>query len=395
MSVFGKDELAMRKFASSMPLPEFEETHFVIPKPLSQAKVAIVTTAGLHRQGTSGFEIGDSDFHYETLARHTRDLQLGHHSVNFDRGGFAADLNVVYPIDRLEELATAGVIGEVAGNHYAFAGNQSATVSEIRLDSGPHCAKEMLAENVDVVIITGTCPLCPRTVCTLAHVFEAAGLATIVITRAREVAERMRVPRALYTVFPPGLSLGKPRDKAFQIEVLTAAFKLLEAPRGPVINEFPISISATDSEPLTCPLPPQMNPKLHPAVDEAEALRSAYYRAYERTKRTSVGMQISAEEIPQALEKFAKIAAGEHWAEVGFLNESIAEVMYGTVHDIRTYYEELACELADGPIGPWTTEQWFYDNTKAGQTILQARRVMRDSEADQSLWFGLATAGRE
>jgi hypothetical protein len=138
-----------------------------------------------------------------------------------------------------------------------------------------------------------------------------------------------------------------------------------------------------------------MNPKLHPAVDEAEALRSAYYRAYERTKRTSVGMQISAEEIPQALEKFAKIAAGEHWAEVGFLNESIAEVMYGTVHDIRTYYEELACELADGPIGPWTTEQWFYDNTKAGQTILQARRVMRDSEADQSLWFGLATAGRE
>ena len=69
--------------------------------------------------------------------------------------------------------------------------------------------------------------------------------------------------------------------------------------------------------------------------------------------------------------------------------------MYGTVHDIRTYYEELACELADGPIGPWTTEQWFYDNTKAGQTILQARRAMRDSEADQSLWFGLATAGRE
>ena len=104
MSVFGKDELAMRKFASSMPVPEFEETHFVTSKPLSQAKVAIVTTAGLHRENMPGFEIGDSDFHYETLARHIRDLQLGHHSVNFDRGGFAADFNVVYPIDRLEEL---------------------------------------------------------------------------------------------------------------------------------------------------------------------------------------------------------------------------------------------------------------------------------------------------
>ena len=395
MSVFGKDELAMRKFASSMPVPEFEETHFVTSKPLSQAKVAIVTTAGLHRENMPGFEIGDSDFHYETLARHIRDLQLGHHSVNFDRGGFAADFNVVYPIDRLEELAIAGVIGAVEENHYAFAGNQSATVSEIRLDSGPHCAGKMLAENVDVVLLTGTCPLCPRTVCTLAHIFEAAGLATIVITRAREIAERMKVPRALHTVFPPGLSLGKPRDKAFQVEVLKAAFKLLESPQGPVIEEFPISISASDGEPLTCSLPPQMNPRLHPAVDEAEALKSAYYRAYKRNKRTSVGMQISVEEIPQALEKFAKIAGGELWTEVGFPNDSIAEVMYGTVHDIRSYYEELACELADGPIGPWKTEQWFYDNTKAGQTILQARRAMRDSEADSSLWFGLATAGRE
>jgi D-proline reductase (dithiol) PrdB len=378
-----------------MPVPEFEETHFVTSKPLSQAKVAIVTTAGLHRENMPGFEIGDSDFHYETLARHIRDLQLGHHSVNFDRGGFAADFNVVYPIDRLEELAIAGVIGAVAENHYAFAGNQSATVSEIRLDSGPHCAGKMLAENVDVVLLTGTCPLCPRTVCTLAHIFEAAGLATIVITRAREIAERMKVPRALHTVFPPGLSLGKPRDKAFQVEVLKAAFKLLESPQGPVIEEFPISISASDGEPLTCSLPPQMNPRLHPAVDEAEALKSAYYRAYKRNKRTSVGMQISVEEIPQALEKFAKIAGGELWTEVGFPNDSIAEVMYGTVHDIRSYYEELACELADGPIGPWKTEQWFYDNTKAGQTILQARRAMRDSEADSSLWFGLATAGRE
>ncbi len=395
MSVFGKDELAMRKFASSMPVPEFEETHFVSNKLLSQAKVAIVTTAGLHRQSAPGFEIGDSDFHYETLARDTRDLKLGHHSVNFDRGGFAADLNVVYPIDRLEELAVEGVIGAVAENHYAFAGNQSATVSEIRLDSGPHCAMKMLAENVDIVVITGTCPLCPRTVCTLAHVFEAAGIATIVITRAREVAERMKVPRALHTVFPPGLSLGKPRDKVFQIEVLKAAFKLLEAPQGPVIQEFPISISASDGEPLMCSLPPQMNPELHPAVDEAEALRSAYYRALKSTKRTSVGMQISVDEIPQALEKFIKIAEGENWTEVGFSNESIAETMYGTVHDIRSYYEELACELADGPIGPWKTEQWFYDDTKAGQIILKARRAMRDSEADSSLWFGLATAGRE
>ena len=156
MAVFGKDEGAIRKFAESLPVPEFVETHFNRPKPVNLAKVAIVTTAGLHRSGASGFELGDSDFHYETLKKNDRDLVLGHHSVNFDRGGFAADINAVYPIDRLEELVADGTIGAVAENHYSFAGNQPATVSEIRLDSGPLCAGEMLKEDVDVVLLTGT-----------------------------------------------------------------------------------------------------------------------------------------------------------------------------------------------------------------------------------------------
>ncbi len=395
MSVFGKDELAMRKFASSMPLPEFASTPFKEPKALHLAKLALVTTAGLHREGQNGFEIGDGDYHYETLPTSARDLKLGHHSVNFDRGGFAADINVVYPIDRLEELAADRIIGKVASNHYSFAGNQSATVSEIRLDSGPHCAKKMLDEGVDIVILTGTCPLCPRTVCTLAHVFEAAGIATVVITRAKEVAVRMGTPRTLHTIFPPGLALGKPRDKEFQLNVLKAAFELLKSPEVPVIHEYPIQIEHAESIPLSCPLPVRSDPTVHPAIDEAKALRAAYNRAYLRNNRTSVGMQISADAVPDALNKFVKISLGEHWTNAGFNEGSLAEVMYGTVHDIRSYYEELACELVEGPIGPWATEEWFYDKTEAGKLILLARRQLREKKADQAIWFGLATAGRE
>ena len=85
----------------------------------------------MHRLDRDGFELGDSDAHFETLPRNARDLAIGHHSVNFDRGGFAADINVVYPIDQLEEMCEAKIIGEVADKHYAFAGNQSDTVSEI------------------------------------------------------------------------------------------------------------------------------------------------------------------------------------------------------------------------------------------------------------------------
>tara|TARA_X000000950_G_scaffold91231_1_gene114781 strand:- start:47222 stop:47719 length:498 start_codon:yes stop_codon:yes gene_type:complete len=156
MPIFGKDEVAMQKFSASLSVPEFNEDNFNRPKPLQLSKVAIVTTAALYRTGGDGFKLGDSDYHYETFSRVARDLKLGHHSVNFDRGGFAADINVVYPIDRLEELLEEGVIGDVASNHYSFAGNQPATLSEIRLDSGPSCAREMIKEDVDIVLLTGT-----------------------------------------------------------------------------------------------------------------------------------------------------------------------------------------------------------------------------------------------
>ena len=139
------------------------------------------------------------------------------------------------------------------------------------------------------------------------------------------------------------------------------------------------------------PLPATRNAELHPAVDEAQALRAAYDRAYERNQRTSMGMQISADQVPEALGRFVRIVEGESWDSVGFPDGT----MYGTVHDIRCYYEELACELADGPITPWATEEWFYDRTEAGQLILEARRLMRDKDVVQSIWFGLAPAGRQ
>jgi D-proline reductase (dithiol) PrdB len=38
------------------------------------------------------------------------DTLMSHVSINFDRAGFQRDLNVVYPMDRMRELAPEGVI---------------------------------------------------------------------------------------------------------------------------------------------------------------------------------------------------------------------------------------------------------------------------------------------
>ena len=146
-------DVAMRELGKQMPVPEFETTAVTTPtKPLSESTVAIVTSSALHRHGEEGFT--PTDIGFKEIDRSDRDLVLGHWSPNFDRSGFQLDLNVVYPIDRLEDLASEGVIGEVASTHFAFAGNQPDTVSEIRLDTGPACAQQLLAAGVDVVVLT-------------------------------------------------------------------------------------------------------------------------------------------------------------------------------------------------------------------------------------------------
>ena len=79
---------------------------------------------------------------------------MGHWSPNFDQSGFRMDLNVVFPIDRLEEMADQGLIGGVAPRHISFAGNQPDDVATVRLDSGPAAARELKDGGVDVVIFT-------------------------------------------------------------------------------------------------------------------------------------------------------------------------------------------------------------------------------------------------
>eukprot|EP01041_Mallomonas_annulata_P031846 gene31846-biopygen24252 len=143
---------AMRAHSATLPGPVFDDPAWVTPPPLSRSTVAIVTSAALYAAGDEAFGAADTGF--RLIDRDRRDLVLGHWSPNFDRAGVAVDLNVVYPIDRLEELAAAGTIGAVAPRHVSFAGNQPDDVSTIRLDSGPAAAAALKADGVDVVILT-------------------------------------------------------------------------------------------------------------------------------------------------------------------------------------------------------------------------------------------------
>lgn len=141
----------VKAMTADIETPVFPITAFTTPPPLDRATVALVTTASLHHRDQEDF--GPADTGYRVLDGSRRDFVTGHWSPNFDVIGFAADMNVVFPLDRLDELAAGGVIGRVADEHLSYAGNQF-DLSAVRMDSGPAGAKWLVEQGVDVVLLT-------------------------------------------------------------------------------------------------------------------------------------------------------------------------------------------------------------------------------------------------
>ena len=106
----------------ALPCPEFASTPWAEGPPVNKRRVAILSTAGLHERGDRSFSVMDAD--YRVIGPNTAagDLVMSHVSTNFDRTGFQQDINLVFPLDRLHELAEEGTIGSVADYHYSFMG---------------------------------------------------------------------------------------------------------------------------------------------------------------------------------------------------------------------------------------------------------------------------------
>jgi D-proline reductase (dithiol) PrdB len=103
-------------------LPTYESTPWAEAKPLAESRIALISTAGLHRREDPPFVPGAGDYRVIPDDADFDDLVMSHLSTNFDRTGFFQDVNTAFPADRLRELAEQGVIDSVASRHYSFMG---------------------------------------------------------------------------------------------------------------------------------------------------------------------------------------------------------------------------------------------------------------------------------
>jgi len=140
----------LREALVNQELPDFGDTPWVEPKPLSECRVALISTAGLHRPEDPPFTPGAGDYRIIPDDTDMGALTMSHLSTNFDRSGFYQDVNTSFPADRLHELADEGVIGSVASRHYSFMGATPPTAME---PVARDLAKVLKADNVDAVAL--------------------------------------------------------------------------------------------------------------------------------------------------------------------------------------------------------------------------------------------------
>ncbi len=125
------------------------------PADLTKARVALVTTAGLHLRSDPNFVAGEATFRVIPGDATAADLIQTQTSANFDRAAIQQDLNVTFPLDRFREMVAAGRIGSLATNHYSLMG--ALTRWERLIDeTAPALARRLLDDGVQVVFITPT-----------------------------------------------------------------------------------------------------------------------------------------------------------------------------------------------------------------------------------------------
>jgi D-proline reductase (dithiol) PrdB len=220
------------------PVPVNDDVPWTAPAtPVSDGTLALVTTAGLHHRDDAPFVKYDQTYRIIDAGVREQDLLQSQSSIGFDRSLRIRDINVVFPIDRLRELAADHAVGALSGEFYSLVGAQDDSEQTART-IGAQIGPLLRRQGVRFVLITPTCPFCTHTAGALARVLEAQGLSTVILALVREFAVKIRPPRAVFVPFPFGAPCGMPGERDQQTSVLRTALGTFEAEAGPVLVDF-------------------------------------------------------------------------------------------------------------------------------------------------------------
>jgi D-proline reductase (dithiol) PrdB len=125
-------------------------------KPLRESRVAVISSAGFVLPGQQPFDTsirgGDPSFREIPADTDVSILVDVHRSETFDHADMRDDPNLVFPIDRMRELAARGRIGSVNRRHLSFMGGITAPGRLIK-HTAPEAARQLVSDAVDAALL--------------------------------------------------------------------------------------------------------------------------------------------------------------------------------------------------------------------------------------------------
>lgn len=128
-----------------------------LPKPLADCTVALVTTAGVHLKEDPPFNMADQDGDpsFRVIPHGTPQSRLVITHDYYDHRDADKDINIVLPLERLEECVRDQAIGAVAPRHYSFMGHIDGPHIPVLLAvTAPQVARQLKQIQVDAVVLT-------------------------------------------------------------------------------------------------------------------------------------------------------------------------------------------------------------------------------------------------
>ena len=125
--------------------------------PLAQAKLALITTAGIHHRHQTPFDMVDpeGDPSYRELDTVTLfdDFVITHDYYNHSDAD--KDPNIILPLDRLKELVDEKTLGSIAATHYSFMGHiDGPHIDTLMNQTAVEVADKLGNDGVDIVLLT-------------------------------------------------------------------------------------------------------------------------------------------------------------------------------------------------------------------------------------------------
>jgi D-proline reductase (dithiol) PrdB len=148
----------IRSNIANVSCPSFVTTPFNVGPPLRRQRIGIISSAALIRRGDQPFHYGSA----ETRAVPNgpiREILTSHVSTAHDRSGFQRDINTIYPIERLHELAADGAVGGVADTNFTVMGSTDPSIPANQAafaDSADQIAAHFRQQRIDSILL---CPV--------------------------------------------------------------------------------------------------------------------------------------------------------------------------------------------------------------------------------------------